>query len=43
MGAIMQNGQPGNVMGGAPSPQQDMHSIAQSGANPGQQQVQNGY
>jgi hypothetical protein len=43
MGEILQNGQPGSVMGGAPSPSEDMNSGFQDGANAGQRMVKNGY
>lgn len=43
MDAIIQNGQPGQVMGGAPGPVMQQNQEFQSGANPGQQMIQRGY
>lgn len=37
--AVAQNGQPGQVMGGAPTPQEAFNSTAQAGANEGQSAI----
>jgi hypothetical protein len=43
MAAMLQNGQPGNVMEGAPSATTAQHREEQAGANPGQQQLRQGF
>jgi len=43
MGEILQNGQPGAVMGGQPDMMEQMMSEMQQGAAPGQQMVKRGY
>lgn len=43
MDAILQNGQPGQVMGGFPTQNQQFNQQSQAGAVPGQQMVQSGY